>query len=432
MKRLFFILFLIIANSALAVPSLAPRTCGLLQPEVCIDQTPCKTIDGMNLCLSGAALPAGSLRINADCWEYQSTYTCEDEGSIDTCQPLRDAGCGQIGSSCLATDRNGKCVSSTFNFTCPDKPASTKNETVCDSSFCQGGVGCFDTTYPTDKDFGQAAAMVEVSRQAGVYGVDADKIEIFKGYHEECSIKVLGGTELKSCCKSAGGGGAYTNHAVVMTGLKAAGAVAGAAGKGAIKAGSKYMYDSLYGATDSVLFDKGLASMSDYASGLSSGTSFGAYGFTFSFSMDAGFAFTGFDPYSFAISIAINMVMEWLSCTPDEQTLTMKKGQNLCTYVGSYCSQRVPIIGTCMEIKQQQCCFNSILAKTVNRQGRSQLGMPSDQCGGFNQSQIQRLDFSVMDFSEFIASIMPELPNQKDTSDQINKTVLDKVKGYYD
>lgn len=431
MKRLLTLIGLFCAATAWAGPSLSPKSCVQTQQDICVDTTPCKTFSGVTACLNGVALPNGATRVNASCWQYQATFTCEDSSSIDSCQPLRDRGCGQIGTTCLSTDPSGKCVTADFTFSCPDKPPTTKQETVCDTSYCKDGTGCFNTTSTPDKDFGQAAAMVEVSRQAGVYGVDPTKVEVFKGYLEECSVKVLGGTELKSCCKSSGGGGGYTNHAVLSAGLSAAGGIGGAYAKDAIKTGSSYVYDALYAQTDSALIDKGLTSMNSWASDLSSSANFGAYGFTFSFSAESGFAFVGFDPYSFAISIAIQMVTEWLSCTPDEQTLSMKRGQNLCVFVGSYCSSKIPVINVCIEVKQQSCCFNSILAKTVNRQGRAQLGLPANQCGGFNQSQLQAMDFSKMDFSEFIASLNVDSVNHGALNNQINSTVQQKVNTYY-
>ena len=170
--------------------------------------------------------------------------------------------------------------------------------------------------------------------------------------------------------------------------------------------------------------------MNDWASGLGGGSEFGAYGFTFSYSADAGFSFVGFDPYSFAIAIAIQIVTEWLNCEPQEQTFQMKKGQNLCVYVDSYCAKSV--LGVCTEIRERSCCFNSVLAKLVNHQGRQQLGLPLNQCGGFNQQQIEAIDFSKIDFSEFIASIYVEPVNNAELNKQVNATVHDKVNNYYE
>jgi len=427
MKRLLIALGILLSASAMADPSFAPKSCVQTQQDLCMDATPCKMISGINACLNGAALPNGAVRVNASCWQYQAAFTCEDSSSIDTCQPLRDRGCGQIGTSCLNTDPSGKCGMANFTYSCPDKPASTKQETICDTSFCKDGTGCFDTTSPPDRDFGQAAALVEVSREAGVYGIKNGNIEVFKGYADECSVKVLGGSTIKSCCTKEPGGAAFTNNAVMSTAISAGGAV----GKEALKAGSKYVYDSLYQSLDSGLMKDGLSSMGS-SLGLdaaSMGSNFGAYGFQFSFSMESGFGFVGFDPTSFAIAIAIMVIQKWLACDSNEQVLSMKKGQNLCVYTGSYCSSKV--LGFCVEKKEKSCCFNSILAKIVNVQGRLQLGLPSDQCGGFNQAQIQALDFTKMDFSEFIASIVTPTPNTGSLTNQINSTVQKKVTDYY-
>lgn len=275
--------------------------------------------------------------------------------------------------------------------------------------------------------------MMEVSRQAGVYGVNPAKIEIFKGYPEECGVKVLGGSEMKSCCTAAGGGAGYTNHAVLYAvlyaGLKAAGAVGSEQGAAAVKTGSSYVYDALYGQTDSALIDKGLTSMNDWASDLGGGSSFGAYGFTFSYSYEAGFSYVGFDPYSFAFAIAVQIITQWLSCDVNEQALQMKKGQNLCVYKDSYCATKS--LGVCTEVKERSCCFNSVLAKIVNQQGRTQLGMPMNQCGGFNQAQIQAIDFSKMDFSEFIATINVDPVDNKALNNQVNATAQKKIADYY-
>lgn len=419
----------LLSTTCLADPSLSPHSCTQSTQEICVDMTPCKTFNGIQGCLNGVALPSGATRINADCWQYQSTFTCASQQSIDTCQPLRQRGCGQIGSACLTTGGNGACTSASFTFSCPGQPERTEDKTVCDKSYCANGVGCFDTTSPADKDFGQAAAMMEVSRQAGVYGVNPAKIEIFKGYSEECGVKVLGGSEMKSCCTAAGGGGTYTNHAVLTAGLEAGGAIGGEQGAAALKTGSSYVYDALYGQTDSTLIDKGLTSMNDWASGLGGGADFGAYGFTFSYSYEAGFSFVGFDPYSFAAAVAIQIITKWLACDTNEQTLQMKKGQNLCVYKDSYCATKS--LGVCTEVKERSCCFNSVLAKIVNQQGRTQLGMPMNQCGGFNQTQIQAIDFSKMDFSEFIASINVAPVDNKALNNQVNATAQKKIDDYY-
>jgi len=186
------------------------------------------------------------------------------------------------------------------------------------------------------------------------------------------------------------------------------------------------------------LIDKGLGAMNSWASGLGDGVfnpQFGFYGFTFEFTFFEftfanGFQFVGFDPYSFALSVAIMLVQEWLSCDSAEQVMAMKRGQNLCVHIETYCSKKV--LKVCVEKKERHCCFNSKLAKIINRQGRAQLGMPMNSCGGFNQAQLQALDFSRIDLSEFIADIVPKDVPASTMSNRVQQTVNQKVQSYYD
>ena len=435
MKTILTILAVFFSTTAAAAPSLEPGTCVQDKADTCIDATPCKDFGGVTACLAGAALPpANAVVITESCWQYQAAFTCTDSASMNTCQPLRDKGCGQLSATCISTNDAGKCMSYTMNFQCQVTPATTKETNVCDTSLCAAdGTGCFDTSRPVDKDFGKAAAFMEASREAGVYGMNGDNIEIFKGYMEECSVKTIGGSSIKSCCTSAGGGASFTNYAVIGVTAK----VAYAVGKEELKAGSKYMYDAMFQTQDATLIADGASAA---AGGLSSGaaegvasaagTQFGAYGFEFSYSASGGFSFVGFDPYSFAFAVAVQIATQWLQCAPEEQTMQMKRGQNLCVYIGSYCSSKV--LGVCIEKKEKHCCFNSVLAKIINRQGRVQLGLSRAQCGGFNQEQLQALDFSTIDLSEFIATIVPTPADSGPTTTTVSETVTKKVNDYYE
>ena len=108
----------------------------------------------------------------------------------------------------------------------------------------------------------------------------------------------------------------------------------------------------------------------------------------------------------------------------------MKNDNRLCHGVGSYCSKRIPIIGQCVETTETYCCFNSRLARILNEQGRAQLGRAwggaqSPDCSGFTIAQLQALDFSRMDLSEFYAEIAPTLPEvgtlQQQAQQRVNR-----------
>ena len=117
-----------------------------------------------------------------------------------------------------------------------------------------------------------------------------------------------------------------------------------------------------------------------------------------------------FDPYSLAVAVALELLSDLLSCDQAEQLLAMHRDANLCVAVGSFCSARVPIIRTCIEQTQSYCCFNSRLARLINEQGRGQIGKSwgsgrHPDCSGFTPAEFERLDFSRIDLSEFIAEV---------------------------
>ncbi len=403
---------------SITFPAFGAADC-VKQQSVCAEPNQTRTVDGVS--------------VFRECWRYTDTYQCRGDAMLNDCQPLRDRGCGQTGSVCVSRDDDGSCRQYEQSFQCPDRPAKTVEKNVCETSFCQADdAGCFDTSRPLDKDFGQAAAIMEAQREAGVYGIDPDKIEIFKGYMEECSQKVIGGSTLKNCCSASSGGQNYTNYAVIGMTAKAA----YAAGKEELKAGSKYLYDALFSKQDSELIKEGMSAAGQglseaAADGVASqaGSNFGAYGFEFSYSSAGGFEFVSFDPYSFAASVAIMLIQQWLSCDQDEQVMSLKRGQNLCVHIDTYCSSKV--FGVCVERKERHCCFNSVLAKLINRQGRAQLGLTEKECGGFNQEQLQALDFSKIDLSEFIATIVPRDVNSGELQGDVANTVDRKVRDYY-
>lgn len=409
--------------------------------DVCVAPNETRMISGMSIFRA--------------CWQYQATYECHAR-TLSDCQALRDKGCVQVGSECVDRNDQGVCTMLEQRYDCPDKPESYTERTICDqSAFCLNNQGCFDTSSLPDQDFGLAVAMLEGTRQAGVYGVGPDKVEIFKGYAEHCKIKVLGGKEIKSCCESAGGGAQFSNFQMMAT------STAMEAGGSLIKEGSKYVYDSLFATVDSSLMKSGVAAVGSgavagvtgsaatgaaagvagsaatgAAAGVAGGAAagaaatsalptFGLYGFEFSFSMVNGFQFVGFDPYSFAAQIAIMMVQKWLACDPDAQVLAMKKGQNLCVHIKSRCRKKV--VGVCVEKEEKYCCFNSKLARIINRSGRAQLGLPMDQCDGFSQDQLLAINFDQIDLTEFIHDIEPK---QADI-DALTQKAMDKVSNYY-
>ncbi|MBS2132333.1 conjugal transfer protein TraN (plasmid) [Burkholderia thailandensis] len=404
MKALLAMMLAAFAQIAAATP-----TCQLTA-ETCVDPGGTRVINGVS--------------IYQDCWNYQDTYQCQSPSTVNDCATLQQQGCGMVGQQCISYNDAAPSVCDTYQYTyqCVDTPAHTNTVTQCTNTLCAPGAGCFSTSSSPDNGVGAVVTGMETGREAGAYGVGGGNVDIFKGYDESCSIKVFGGAEIKSCCTSSSGGQGFTNNAISSAAVQAGMSAAGTGAKDAIALGSKYVYDELYQTVDSSLVNEGLGQMGSWAdSVLSSSGSFGAYGFEFSFSMTDGLQFVEFNPYAFAAAVAIQLIQSWLTCTQDEQTLSLKRGQNLCVQFNQYCSSKV--LGVCIEEKKEYCCFNSLIAKIVNQQGKAQLGIPFAGCSGLTADQLQTIDFSKIDFSEFVSSIQSNSVDQNAILNQIQQQV---------
>ena len=362
------------------------------QGPVCIDATPCKTISGVPVCLAWAPLPSGGITISDTCWKYATTYDCVGE-TQDTCQPLIDQGCGQIDSRCITYLADGvTCSTREQTYQCVQTPAvSTTNTTCGGTTFCINGQ-CFDLARPRDEDMSKIAATIEVARQAGNYQ-DPATMQFFKGTGNSCVNALFG---LFNCC-TVGAPGGSSNAAMLGT-------------SAAINLGSSYVMDALGASTGSApsLFSQAYGFLGGGA--VPGTTPFSMMGVTVNFGAGAGQAMFAFDPTSLAISLAIMIITDLLSCTQDEKMLSIKRGERLCIGTGSYCSLEVPLIGICLAVTETYCCYNSRLARIINQQGKAQLGTAvNTSCAGFTQAELSSVDFSRMDLTEFMAEIQSKI-----------------------
>lgn len=116
-----------------------------------------------------------------------------------------------------------------------------------------------------------------------------------------------------------------------------------------------------------------------------------------------------------------------------EGAVAQKVAQNMCHYVGTYCSEEWALIG-CVQSKKVYCCFNSKLARIINEQGRNQLksfqpdvwGTPENPvCRGFTPEEFQMLDFSKIDLSEFFEDIKSNIPLSEDVKQGAEQNIYD-------
>ena len=363
-----------------------------------------------------------------DCWKYEHTYVCSagTGGSGETkndCGKFEaDKDCVKVSSECIAVDDQGKCLTTAHTYRCVEKEGSVVTETICRPAECLDGI-CEGSGDPADSDFSKVITMLETARQGALYG-DYDNGRFFNGEVDECSKIVLG----FSCCDTKVKAGT-ANSSAFGKAMSFAGDVTVETVK---YIGSPYVYDVL-SASDAT---SGILNMlyGDATSGIyNPSLSFYGFGMT----LQGGQMYFTFDPTSFAMSVAVQIALDYLQCEPKEQTLMLKKGQKLCHYVGTYCSKKVV---TCVERKESYCCYNSPLARILQEQGRPQLGKgwgsaQNPQCEGFTQDELERLDFDAMDLSEFEALIVQknELNSAaaQDRGTAHTKNLVDKDLGAY-
>lgn len=370
-----------------------------------------------------------------ECLKWGYEYVCKSLEYLSTCASLRQQDCTQIDKNCIDTNDDGKCSVYSYTYKCVTEKGEVKTELDCSAQQACIGDNCWDVKSPDDKDFANAVAGIEIGRQLGVYGRDEHQ-EFFAGEASTCTEGYAG---LKSCCDSSPG--AKSNHSVmneaVSGGVKAVGSAA-------INHGTKWAFDAAFGGGKDFMvqgFDA-IAAASNGISPTQLSTSFQMYGIGYG-SAGAGAGALGtttypigqtgfyFDPMSLAITLAIMVIMDLMSCEPEEQMLALQKGQNLTHYIGSYCSKKV--LGSCVEKTESYCSFNSVLAKVINVEGRQQINKSwgtakKPDCSGFTIQQIQQLDFSEMDFTEFTKDVIKQMPefNSNDTA-----IIRDKINGSF-
>ena len=119
------------------------------------------------------------------------------------------------------------------------------------------------------------------------------------------------------------------------------------------------------------------------------------------------------------------------SCSATEKALAVNQKKGLCTYVGTYCSNK-SFFGICLEKKEAHCCFLSKISRILQEQGRQQLGKPwgdpkTEKCLGFTITEFQSLDLSRMDFSEVYAEFTDaaRLPAELATTTAMQTKITD-------
>ncbi|QDO82435.1 type-F conjugative transfer system mating-pair stabilization protein TraN [Shewanella psychropiezotolerans] len=116
------------------------------------------------------------------------------------------------------------------------------------------------------------------------------------------------------------------------------------------------------------------------------------------------------------------------SCSEEEKALGHAKEGKLTISLGQYCAERV--LGLCIRKKKSYCAFSSKLARIVQEEGKAQLGLnfgsaKHPDCRAFTPNQLQHIDMSRMDFSDFYEDLHDgmALPNTDEIKRRLQRTV---------
>jgi len=292
----------------------------------------------------------------------------------------------------------------------------TQAELESQSNCNLGDLSNLDWTIPSNSaagDFIEAVTTQEFARQIVEYGTNDENgfSNIFEGEPYGCREGSLG---LRNCCDADTEGSAKSNNDVLtsIAGSAAMSAFTSEAGQ-AVAKGSTYVYDTLVAADMNVpefvnnALAAGMENSAQMSSGIGAfgfGTSASAAGGVFGASSSMAIGNTGlyFNPYALALAVAIQVIMQAMSCNEEEMNLAKLQSKNLCYRVGQYCSSKIMVLGKqvgCNETTDSFCCYNGLLAKAIQVGAHEQLGLSwgspeNPDCRGLSIDQITQLDFS--------------------------------------
>ena len=128
---------------------------------------------------------------------------------------------------------------------------------------------------------------------------------------------------------------------------------------------------------------------------------------------------------AFAALVALDVASDYLSCTPDEQALQLKRGADLCLYVGSACTEYQ--LGLCQTKTETYCCYHSPLARLIHEAAKEQLGLTENPtaptCRGLTAQEFAKLDLSRIPLDELRKAMGAEVSDTTD-AEHIGLTLM--------
>ena len=93
----------------------------------------------------------------------------------------------------------------------------------------------------------------------------------------------------------------------------------------------------------------------------------------------------------------------------------------------------IKLTGLCLKKSESYCCFSSKLSRIIQEQGRNQIGLnlgtaETPNCSGLSPEQMQKLDFTKIDFTEYTSELTMQLNSP--TSADVESKIITEISGY--
>ena len=127
------------------------------------------------------------------------------------------------------------------------------------------------------------------------------------------------------------------------------------------------------------------------------------------------------------------LLVGFARCSAGERWLAEQRHAGNTHYLGTYCSKR-SFFGRCRRYTRAWCVFGSRLGRILQQQGRRQLRVGWGSCRGLTVEEIERIDFTRLNLSEFTENLMDgsrepdvSLPNAGRTG----RDMRTRIRGFY-
>lgn len=349
-------------------------------------------------------------------WSMAAHLVCN--ATTDTCKPLIDEGCYFDRTECI----DEYCNERLYTYKC----GGTGQVTAYEKSFvCAGelrcmGTECTEVIKLESSSFGDAATASEILNNMLIDTADGGAGNgVFPGMVYSCQDSP------KNCCDGSAPGVSIMDYVDATSAMYTV-------GKAAVKQFAPAMYDALAGACTKLMssatfglvggegsmvatIQAGVGEMALEAVGTIVSTGLEAVGVTIETTLTvlevigSVIATLSTVLYVLIILYAIYVILTFLykimfQCDSEDMETSTKLTLGVCHLVGVVSEK---VLGMPLKDRNVYCCFNSMLARLIQEQGRQQLGVgwgtgDAPDCRGLSLGEISELDFSKMDLSEYM------------------------------